>query len=138
MEKALKKLLMISVLADNILTNLPKRMLGTRYKITGKCKKCGQCCREIYLKASRTQITNPLFSKLSVKWIEWLFDFKLKWVDLEDNYFVFECKNLRPDGTCGNYFWRPNICRNYPLVDYFDEPVFLPGCGYGSELRKTG
>ena len=124
------------VLTDNVLTNLVKRyVLKTRYELKGGCLKCGQCCRQIYLKVTRAQATSPLFAKLSIKWIEWLFDFKLKWVDFEDNYFVFECKHLKPDGACGNYFWRPSVCRNYPLVDYFKEPVFLPGCGYKAKPR---
>lgn len=136
MTKFIKRLLMIIVLADNILANSVKRYLfRTRYELTGRCLKCGQCCRQIYLKATRTQVTSPLFAKLSVKWIEWLFDFRLKWIDFEDNYFVFECRNLKADGTCGNYSWRSNVCRNYPLVGYFKEPVFLPGCGYKAKLR---
>jgi len=136
MAKVIKRLLMTAVLADNILTNFAKNYIfKTRYGLKGHCLKCGQCCRQIYLKATRSQVTSPLFAKISVKWIEWLFDFKLKWVDFEDNYFVFECKHLKSDGTCGNYSWRPNVCRNYPLISYFKEPVFLPDCGYSAKLR---
>ncbi len=138
MVRTIKRLLLVMVLADNVLTNFVKEhILKSRYKLKGGCLKCGQCCRQIYLKATRPQVTSPLFAKLSVKWIEWLFDFELKQIDTADNYFVFGCKNIRPDGKCGNYFWRPNICRNYPLLDYFKEPVFLPRCGYGSKPRRA-
>lgn len=135
--RCFKRLGIIFVLIDNFLVNFPKKHLfKTRYVLEGKCLKCGQCCKQIYLKATPAQTNSPLFAKVSVRWIEWLFDFKLKWIDFQDNYFVFECKNLTKDGKCGNYPWRPNVCRNFPLVDYFNEPVFLPGCGYSARPRK--
>lgn len=138
MRTFVKRSFMLAVLLDNVLTNFTKNyIIRTKYMLEGNCLKCGQCCRQIYLKATRAQVTSPLFAKLSVRWIEWLFDFKLKWVDFEDNYFVFECKNQRPDGTCGNYSWRPNVCRNYPLISYFKEPSFITGCGYSARPRKT-
>lgn len=125
---------MCFVLADNLLNNLLKKyVIRPRYRLSGGCLKCGQCCRAIYLKATRGQIASPLFCKIAVGWIEWLFDFKLKQIDREDHYFIFECRHLKENGSCGNYFWRPSVCRNFPLVDYFKAPVFLPGCGFTSE-----
>jgi Fe-S-cluster containining protein len=81
------------------------------------------------------QTRSELFTSVSIRWISWLFDFVLLRIDHENNALVFTCRNLTPEGKCGNYFWRPNICRNYPLVDYFEEPKFLPGCGFGAKLR---
>lgn len=134
-ERYLKRAVMAISLADNALSNIVRSIFKTRYKVRGNCLKCGQCCRQIYLKVSRRQAASPLFARLSIKWIEWLFDFRLKWIDYEDDYFVFECLNQKQDGTCGNYFWRPGICRNFPLADFFKEPVFIPGCGFSSEIR---
>jgi Fe-S-cluster containining protein len=83
------------------------------------------------------QIRSRLFTNLAVRWIGWLFDFIFLGIDAENDYLIFTCRHLTPEGKCGNYFWRPNICRNYPLVDYFEEPTFLPGCGFSAKPRDT-
>ncbi len=127
----LKKTVMVFVLADNFLTNLIKNLLfRPKYRLTGKCLKCGSCCRRILLKGTPSQLNSPLFRFVAIKWIEWLFEFRFIEVDEESCCLVFFCSNQNADGTCGNYFWRPNICRNYPLIDHFKEPVFLPDCGF--------
>lgn len=134
--RLLKRFIMLFVLLDNWLTNLPKKYLfKTRWIRIGKCQKCGQCCKEIYLKIEPRQLGSALFTKLAVAWISWLFDFNLLRIDRENHYLVFNCRQQLADGRCGNYFWRPSVCRNYPLVDYFDEPKFIPGCGYSTRLR---
>jgi Fe-S-cluster containining protein len=81
------------------------------------------------------QMQSPFFTNLAIRWISWLFDFKLLGIDRERGYLAFTCKHLQSNGKCGNYFWRPNICRNYPLTDYFEKPVFLPGCGFYAKPR---
>lgn len=132
----LKRLIIIFVLLDNFLTQFVKTyIIRPRWKIVGKCKQCGVCCQEILLKATPRQLNSPLFMKIAIKWISWLFDFILLRVDYDNGYLVWTCKHRLPSGKCGNYFWRPNVCRNYPLVDYFDEPKFLPNCGFKAELR---
>lgn len=131
----LKRFIISFILLDNFLTNIPKKILfRTRWKLQGKCKQCGVCCQEIYLKINPRQLGSRLFTKLAIAWISWVYDFKLLKVDWEDFYLVFTCKKIRADGECGDYRWRPNICRNYPLVDYFDEPKFLPQCGFKASL----
>jgi len=132
----IKRAIICFILLDNWLHNILKKyILKTRYKITGKCRMCGNCCKEILLCATPAQCRNILFSTVATKWIEWIFDFTLLKIDTKEGYFVFSCKKQLPDGTCGNYFWRPSVCRNFPLVDYFKEPVLLPGCGFKAELR---
>ena len=134
--KILKRFIMVFVLLDNFLTNLPKRILfRSRWMRQGKCRECGQCCKEIYLRIEPRQLGSKLFSQLAIAWISWLFDFNLLRIEPERHYLVFNCKNQLPDGRCGNYFWRPSVCRNYPLVDYFERPEFLPNCGYRTEPR---
>ncbi len=122
---------MCLVIADNFLGNILKRyILRPKHGIRGKCLMCGQCCRQIYLEMSPSQTKSPLFTKLALMWIQWLFNFRYLRTDIEAMSLVFECKSLLPDGKCGDYTWRPGICRNFPLLHYFKEPVFLPGCGY--------
>jgi Fe-S-cluster containining protein len=86
------------------------------------------------LQISPRQLASRLFTRLAVAWISWIYDFKLLKIDFDNFYLVFSCKKLGSDGKCGDYAWRPNICRNYPLVDYFEEPKFLPGCGFKASL----
>jgi len=130
--KYFKRFIMIFVLLDNMLTNLAKKMFGTRWHLQGSCRQCGNCCKRIILTMTPAQSRSPLFRKIATGWILWLFDFILLEVNEAENYLAFTCRHLRADGKCGNYFWRPNICRNYPLVDYFNEPKFLPGCGFSA------
>lgn len=134
--RLLKRFIIAFILLDNFLTNLPKKFLfKTRWVLEGNCKQCGTCCKEIYLKITPRQLSSKFFTALAIKWISWIFDFILLRVDYDNYYLIFTCKHRQPDGRCGNYFWRPNICRNYPLVDYFDEPKVLPGCSFSARLR---
>jgi hypothetical protein len=131
----MKRLILIFVILDNLLTNLTKKLFPRKWTLTGACRQCGNCCKEIYLKMTPGQMKSRLFTNISIRWISWLFDFNLLRTDHEHHYLVFNCKHLTSDGKCGNYFWRPNICRNYPLVDYFEEPKLLPGCGFKAIAR---
>jgi hypothetical protein len=134
--KWLKRAIISFILLDNLLTNLPKKILfPTRWVRLGQCKQCGVCCKAIYLKMTPRQSGSKLFRDLAVAWVTWIFDFILLETDLENHYLVFTCKHHLPNGKCGNHFWRPNICRNFPLVDYFEEPKILPGCGFNARLR---
>ncbi|MBU0671710.1 MAG: YkgJ family cysteine cluster protein [Candidatus Margulisbacteria bacterium] len=129
--RPLKRFILCFVLLDNLLTNFSKRSLfRNKWQLEGACKKCGSCCKEIYLKITPRQLGSKMFARLAVKWITWLFDFILLRIDQENHYLVFTCKHVQPDGRCGNYFWRPSVCRNYPLVDYFEKPKLLPDCGF--------
>jgi hypothetical protein len=135
--RLLKRAIISIILLDNFLTNLPKKVFfKTRWVLEGKCKQCGNCCREIYLKMTPRQASSQFFTGLAVKWICWIFDFIFLGIDYENHYLIFTCRHRLPDGKCGNYFWRPNICRNYPLVDYFEEPKLLPGCGFSARPRN--
>ena len=129
-----KRIVICFVLLDNWLTNLAKKPFRTRWIRIGKCNQCGNCCQEIYLSMTPAQTRSRLFTRIAVKWICWLFDFILLRVDYPHQALVFTCKHLTAEGKCANYRWRPNVCRNYPLVDYFTEPRFLPGCGFAAKL----
>ncbi len=131
----MKRFLMMLVLADNWLTNLAKSPFPRRWKLAGSCRQCGNCCREIHLKMTPGQMNSRLFTGLAVRWISWLFGFILLRTDRANHNLVFTCRHLKSAGKCGNYRWRANVCRNYPLLDYFDEPKFLPGCGFSAVKR---
>ncbi|NQU17652.1 MAG: hypothetical protein HQ564_06250 [Candidatus Saganbacteria bacterium] len=126
----IKKIILLFVLLDNFVSTRLKALFPTQYKIAGKCKMCGNCCKEIRMKIAPAFFSSKFFTDLVIRWISWLFDFYLIKIDFEHHDLVFSCNNRGEGGRCNNYFWRPSICRNYPLLDYFKRPVFLPGCGY--------
>ena len=131
----IKRFILIFVLLDNLLTNFFKGLFTKKWQRKGQCRQCGNCCKKILLKMTPAQTHSPLFTKIAIAWICWLFDFIYLGMDEAKDYLIFTCQHLLPNGRCGNYFWRPNVCRNYPLVDYFEQPVFLPGCGFSSLPR---
>ncbi len=131
----IRKLVLLIMLADNYVTNLVKKPFRTRCVLVGKCNKCGKCCQDIKLAINPRLLSNIFTRELVVRWTSWVMGFHLKRIEYDPNYLVFGCKSVRPDGTCGVYKWRPNVCRNYPLVDFFDEPALFETCGYKAKLR---
>ncbi|MCX5751726.1 MAG: hypothetical protein NT099_08725 [Candidatus Saganbacteria bacterium] len=129
----IKRTILVFMLFDNFVMQGLKRLFPHKYKIAGKCKQCGLCCEEIHLKMTPSQIKSNFFRNICIKWISWLYDFILLKVDFEYKYLAFTCKHKGIDGKCLNYTFRPPVCRNYPLLDYFKEPAFLPGCGFCSK-----
>ena len=130
----MRHLILSFVLLDNLLTNLTRKIFKTRWALAGTCQQCGSCCRQIVLTMTPAQIKSRLFTDISVRWISWLFGFELIRIDEENLSLIFSCRHLTKENKCGNYFWRPNVCRNYPLVDYFEEPKLLPNCGYNATM----
>jgi uncharacterized protein len=131
----LRKMVLSIVLADNYISHLVQKPFGTKWVLEGDCNKCGKCCLDIHLKIEPKLLNNAFTRELVVRWISWLFVFYLKRIDYDRNYLVFGCNNLNSNGTCNDYNWRPNVCRNYPLVDYFEEPVLFKECGYKAKLK---
>ena len=126
----LRKAILSLILLDNAITQGLKRLFPTRWKIAGSCKQCGKCCEEILLKAHPAILNDNWVTKIVVGWISWVFQFYLIRIDRAGKYLVFSCHNRGADGKCLVYRWRPSVCRNYPLLDYFKEPRFLDDCGY--------
>mgnify|MGYP001606063823 CR=1 FL=1 len=132
----LRRIIMVLVIFDNFIINLIKKVLGSRWILTGKCQQCGTCCQQIVMTMTPAQVKSRFFTDLSIRWISWLFGFQLQAVDEENCAIIFGCQHLTPDNKCGNYRWRPNVCRNFPLVDYFAEPKLLPNCGFRAKLKN--
>jgi len=131
----IRKFFLSLALTDNIVSNLAKSPFRTKWCLEGKCNKCGKCCQEIGLKIDPRLLSSKFITNIIVRWISWLFDFYLIGIDHKRLYLFFGCKHKMPDGTCGVYKWRPSVCRNYPIIDYFEEPALFPECGYKTRLR---
>ena len=131
----IRRLVLLLMLADNAVTNLVKKPFRTRWVLVGKCNQCGKCCQNIKLAINPRLLSSVFIRELVIMWTSWVMGFHLKRIEYTPPYLVFGCKKVRSDGTCGDYKWRPNVCRNYPLVDFFEEPALFKTCGFKAKLR---
>jgi Fe-S-cluster containining protein len=49
-------------------------------------------------------------------------------------YHYYRCKNLQPNGDCGIYDTRPDMCRDYP----YGRPCKIEGCTWDAVQPKPG
>ena len=131
----IRKPVLALVIFDNFVSNIVKKPFRTKWALDGKCKKCGKCCRDIKLAIDPRLLSNTFTRELVIRWTSWVMGFYLKAIEYDPPYLVFGCKNLLSDGSCADYKWRPNVCRNYPLVDFFEEPALFDTCGYKARLK---
>ena len=131
----LRKLVLALVIADNCISNIIKKPFKTRWVLDGKCKKCGKCCADIKMAINPRLLSNSFTRELVIRWTSWVMGFHLKKIEYDPHYLVFGCNNQRLDKSCGTYKWRPNVCRNYPLVDFFEEPALFKTCGFRAKLK---
>lgn len=106
--------------------NIFKLILSDIIKYGGECKKCGICCRSIYLYYNGEIITDEhQFEELCIKKPA---TFKMwepfrKW----DDTLSFCCSRISDNNTCSKYEERPAICREYPNILNLS---MKPGCGF--------
>lgn len=109
-----------------------QKITSSRFVVTGKCKKCGTCCRNItFFIGNRIVTSEDEFFKMQ--------KFDKKYRNFEINgkgakgELLFKCKALNDDGSCGSYWFRSINCRLYPKINQkfvYDGGVPLDGCGY--------
>jgi len=112
---------------------LALKILGKKYLRTGKCKACGKCCKEIYVRHSNDIIKDEEeFERL--KGLHFFYNY-LEVIDKNETGLVFACTKVHPDtGKCTAYKKRALLCRMYP-----EEEVFMMGghiseeCGFSFE-----
>lgn len=98
-----------------------------RLKKSGKCNKCGNCCKSIILKLEGEPVkTEEMFEK-GKKLNRHFKKFYISG-DREDGSLKFTCKHLAKTNKCGIYLIRPGICRKYPHPEL--NTKMKQGCGY--------
>jgi hypothetical protein len=119
---------------------LIRQVIPFAYVRKGRCKQCGECCKNILITMEPKYLKMSFFRNLAIGWNEYFNDLILIGSLIDDGYIIFTCKHLLPTGACGNYNWkRPVFCYEYPRIfKYFEVPTTLPDCGYHYALRKTG
>lgn len=119
---------------DKISINIKKiffsEVLGKKYIRTGKCKACGRCCQEIYVRHNSGIIkTEEEFKRLIP--LHFFYSY-LNVIGKTEDGLIFECTKVdKEKGICTAYRHRALICRQYP-----QEEIFMMGgtiteeCGF--------
>lgn len=131
-----REVMRLFILFDLAMTKLVARVIKPRYEIRGSCDKRGVCCTQI--------LGNPpRFVKRSFL-LQWFANYHRIMHNFHvvargpDQELIFRCGHLKTDGRCGIYRYRPRLCRNYPVLPFFEPPRLLPGCGYAVVPRRVG
>lgn len=125
----IKLLIYPFMMLDIFAKKIALRIVPPPFKITGSCKKRGNCCHYILLRTKSKKL-----SLLSLFWHTQINGFFLRSKKADNvmgkNHFVMGCRYLRKDGSCSNYILRPALCRNWPDVGFRREHGILKGCGF--------
>jgi hypothetical protein len=105
-----------------------QRVIKPKYAVVGDCVKCGRCCKEILFSPPAFIRSRPAILKLFLFYHAIVHNFVVVGQDGPD--LVFSCGHLRSDNRCGIHKWRPFICRNFPVIPWFEPPKILPYCSY--------
>ena len=116
---------------DYLFRKLSRIAVPYPFKREGSCLQCGRCCLEIAFEL------NPHYFRFSwliksIKIYQSFFN-HLDFINSypKEGYLTFKCRDLTAKGECGNYYWRPVFCREYPRpYKYFEKPTTLPWCGF--------
>lgn len=123
------------MILDRWMQGFAKWIVRPPLKRGGKCKRRGNCCYFILFKKNR-----GLMERLLTFWCTQVNGFykrdKMPQKFDKKDWWVMGCRYLKKNGSCGNYFFRPSICRNWPVIEHFGHPQLLKGCGFTPVPRK--
>lgn len=115
-----------------------QKLLSSKFIIKGKCKKCGQCCKNIvFFIGDSTIKAESQFESLK-EFNKSYNHFFISGVD-NDKSLLFTCKSLLDDNTCRDYFFRSINCRKYPKINktfIVNGGKPLDGCGFSFDVNK--
>lgn len=118
---------------------LLRRASPPRYRLTGTCNGCGQCCE-----APAQQLPRALFHLRALKafiawWERVVNGFALTGEDPRLHALIFRCTHYDPvTKRCDAYESRPLICRDYPLnLTHEATPQLFDACSHRLVDRKA-
>ena len=131
LRRIIKEIVLPFVILDVAMQRLAKHLVRPPFKRKGKCKKRGNCCYYVLVRASSTW-----YGKLFYFWHTQIHGFYPR-VKKPQNYsgkkvWVMGCRYLTSKGQCSQYRLRPSVCRQWPLIERFGPPHILKGCGFYS------
>ncbi|NCF70261.1 MAG: hypothetical protein GWP59_01030 [Chlamydiales bacterium] len=131
----IKLLILPFIFLDTAMHRLARCFFKPPFLQTGACKKRGNCCYYILIPWHRLSINNIIQSF----WMTQIngFFFREKYVLDDENrkWRVMGCRYLKKDGSCGHHFFRPTVCRKWPLIEGYATPRYLKGCGFKALAR---
>lgn len=124
--------------------HIKTKLFSSKYILKGKCKKCGNCCRNILFSTKEGYIKDAeIFYKMQKKY-RYYRNFKISGVvkekkDFQNGALTFECKFISKANRCKIYWFRPIFCRDYPNIIpelIYDGVTMLDNCGYYFDVDK--
>lgn len=118
---------LISKIQKFFLLNILKK----KYIKEGKCNGCGKCCQNIYVNHGKKGFIQTEEEFLILRFRHSFYR-GLSIVGKDELGLLFKCKHLDlKTNKCKIHFFRPPICRNYPMEDIFKMGgILAPECGY--------
>ena len=133
----IKLLFLPFVLLDLTSKKIAKKIIRPPYQRGGSCKKRGSCCYYITMQRSRGPLR--LIHRI---WATQINGFYFRNIEVTGEKGrpsdVMGCRYLKKDGSCGDYRFRPIICREWPIISHFGSPRILKGCGFTPKATKKG
>ena len=96
-----------------------------KYSLTGSCKKCGMCCREMYSIDTYEELDFELMKKFFP-------NYRRFYIVDKDEYgnFRFACNLIGEDGLCTDYKNRLGMCKKYPFYHLGHSSELPEYCGF--------
>ena len=120
---------------DAFAKKIAKLVVRPPFKRAGKCKKRGNCCYYITMRKRK-----GILGKLQMIWALEVNGFYKRYpqpfFENGQELYVLGCRYLKKNGQCAHYFFRPTICREWPIIEYFGYPKLLKDCGYYPKALK--
>lgn len=119
-------------------------IFSSKYIIKGKCKQCGNCCRNILFTQNGAYVkSKEVFQEMQKKY-KYYRNFEISGVvqekqDFQNGALTFKCKYISDKNKCRIYFFRPNFCRDYPDINpdlIYNGVEMLDGCGFYFDVNK--
>ncbi|MBI5507571.1 MAG: YkgJ family cysteine cluster protein [Deltaproteobacteria bacterium] len=122
-----RELMRLFVLLELGAMQLVRLVYPPRFVLRGRCQRRGACCRHV-IADPPAWIAKTALLPLFVAYHRVAHRFHLVGRGPE-GVLVFRCGHLTAADRCGIYRYRPLLCRNYPVLGFFEAPHLLPGCG---------
>lgn len=120
------------------------QLFSSKYVVKGKCKRCGNCCRNILFSTSEGYVKDEKVFKKMQKKYKYYRNYRISGVikdkkDFQNGALTFECKFISKDNKCKIYLFRPIFCRDYPNINpqlIYEGVTMLDGCGFYFDVDK--
>ena len=137
-------ILKIKNFIEDCIFDIHNKLFSSRYVLKGKCKKCGNCCRNILFSTQDGYVkSKELFYDMQKKY-RYYRNFRISGVvenkqEFQNGALTFECKFISKNNKCLIYPIRAIFCRNYPDVNpdlIYGGVEMLDECGFYFDVNK--